>query len=443
MTLDLFHSKTHEINTLKPTAEGFVHAISTGKDPYFIIQPLDFTREYLQVSMKVENIKASDFDYLHAKLYFLEEGMSHFQESHSLTEAIQGIDRYCTYRFKCLPFQTGRIVGLRFDPINCPAELTIKKIELRRYRAEQGDSDEAKVKDFNLLLLSYYSRSGSTLLMKMLTRHPGITGYAKGTHDPHMIKYFARFYYMIRNSHMYTNDHSHGPMLERLERLADHYSDESILPKPLGFSQDMDIELFEEHYSRFLAGYIPHLIDNMDTPHVSTAKYYIEKHMDGRSFELLKTILALFPSCKVLMLFRDPRDVYISYNAFSTRESIIEMKGSREAKIDQIMYHYAKRLELRAAYKSITHTVRYEDIILNPIQSIRKILHFLNLETDDNVIENLLKPLEGTDFQAQRHITAGTPMDSIGRWKTEMPESDKAYFERYSGIMEKLSYSYD
>ncbi|MGH8559964.1 MAG: sulfotransferase family protein [Methylococcales bacterium] len=441
MKFDLSESTTHQIINIRNIPGGILYAESAGNEPYFLINSGDFTRYYIHVSMKIENAKVPDTEYLHCKLYFREKGMTRFDEAHSLSEAIKGIGEFYIYRFKCLPFQLKEISEIRFDPINCRADITIDEFTLRSYREDSDEVLTTEANKLDLLLLSYYSRSGSTLLMKMLTKHPAITGYTKGTHDSHIIKYFTRFYYMIKTSHIYINDHSRGSMIHRLNLLADHYSPESVLPKPLEFSQHINLSIFREHYSNFLGGYLPHLVRNLDMPDPLTAKYYVEKHMDGKSFGLLKAMFELFPRGKIIMLFRDPRDVYMSYLSFGQREHIIRMKGKIEAKIKKIMVHYSKRLELYEEYKDITHIVRYEDLLMTPNKTIQNILAFLSLEVDGEVIKDMLEPLYGNDLQAKRHITADSVNESVGRWKFEMSESEKTFFRSFNGIINRLGYT--
>lgn len=440
MELDLLKAVFYQVTNIRRLSDGNLYGESTGNDPYFVIECGTFTQCYIYVSMKLDNIQSPDKTYLYCKLYFLEHGMSIFDEEHSLSEPIKSIGEFQIYRFKCLPFQLKKITGIRFDPINCKSDIIINEFSLRSYREEDGYFDQNDRYGLDFLILSYYSRSGSTLLMKILTAHPGITGYTKGTHDAHILKYFTRFYYMIKTSHIYTADQSQGSMIRRLELLADHYSPESVLPKPFEFPQQMNINTFRKYYTEFLSSYLPRLVHNMDMPHQDCAVYYLEKHMDGNSFGLLKAMFELLPRSKMIMLFRDPRDVYSSYLSFSEKENIIKMNGNTEITIKRIMEHYIRRQELLQEFKYVTHMVRYEDLVLAPTEAVCNILKFLGLEHNTNSISDMIKPIKINDLQAKRHITSSSAKESIGRWKGELSDSEKSCFIQYNNIIERLGY---
>ena len=78
--------------------------------------------------------------------------------------------------------------------------------------------------------------------------------------------------------------------------------------------------------------YLPFLLEDVDAPNRKSPKFYIEKHMDGAHFGFTRSILELFPESKILMLFRDPRDVFLSFEAFSKKEKIIPLDGSDQEK---------------------------------------------------------------------------------------------------------------
>ncbi|MFD0894557.1 sulfotransferase [Luteolibacter ambystomatis] len=115
--------------------------------------------------------------------------------------------------------------------------------------------------------------------------------------------------------------------------------------------------------------------------------------------------LRLFPESRVLMPLRDPRDAVISY--FLT---LVPMAPDSAASVDlgetcrfyaDTMRHW---LHLEAILPHPTLRVRYEDLIVQPEQTIREVTSFLGLPWSPDLIA-------GESFHA----------DSIGRWKLYEP----------------------
>ena len=432
----------HRFQLDKPEldANGVIKCTSQGNSPYWLLDGLDLENEYIHVRLKV----APDLDdpgaYYYCKLYFLEDGQNEFDEAHSLTLPIQRFGEFDDYNFKCLIFQQRKIVAVRFHPFSHSGRIEIKDLAFRPY-AQQPRPELAKLSGkIKPLLLSFFSRSGSTLVMKILARHPEVTAYTRGTHEAHFIRYFSSLYDMIKTSHIYYGNGSDGTLMNRLEVLSRHYKPDCVLPKPVEFSQCLDLGIFRSYYARFLTDFLPEMLADMDVPGLQSAKYYIEKHMDGTPFDWTRSMLELFPDMKIVMLFRDPRDVLMSFEAFSKREPINKLQGDHSQQIENIMKHYAGRLSLHHGYQDRVFILRYEDLLQKPDDVLVPMLEFLELESRKNTVEKMLQPLQDRDLQARRHVTAGSKAKSVGRWRQDMPEAAKKQFEAHAAIITELGY---
>jgi hypothetical protein len=171
-----------------------------------------------------------------------------------------------------------------------------------------------------------------------------------------------------------------------------------------------------------------------------SAQYYVEKFLDGRTFGMFRAMLELLPDSKVLMLFRDPRDVYLSLAAFSKKEKIISLDGDSETKIESTMNHYKMRLKLSEEYPDKIHIIKYEDLIADSQRTIEDFVKFLSISDDASIINNMITVMQDKDLQSSRHITAGSRKKSMYRWKAELQEADSVEFGKYKNIFEKLGY---
>ena len=438
---NLLECHSFQLNGIVLDASGVINAFSSGNSPYWLLEGLDLEKQYFHVRLKVMPEKDDLGAYYYCKMYFLEEGQKEFDEAHSLTLPIVRFGGFDDYNFKCLAFQLQKIVAVRFHPFSHCGQIEIEVLEFRPY-AQQPRPELASLSGrINPLLLSVFSRSGSTLAMKILTRHPEITGYTRDTHEAHFIRYFSGLYDMIKASHIYSGDHSDGTLLKRLEVLSQHYRPDSVLPKPVVFSQYLDLGVFRSYYSRFLTDFLPEMLADMEVPGLQSAKYYIEKYMDGVPFDWTRSMLELFPDMKIVMLFRDPRDVLISFEAFRKREPINVLEGNDLAEqVEGIMQNYVGRMKLFDEFQDRVFIFRYEDLIQTPEEVLVSMLDFLGLDAGKEALNKMLQPLQVRDLQSRLHITTGSKTNSVGRWRQEMPSAVSNLFTPHAEVIDRLGY---
>ena len=80
----------------------------------------------------------------------------------------------------------------------------------------------------------------------------------------------------------------------------------------------------------------------------------------------------------------------------------------------------------------ISRLVRYEDLVLEPEQTLGRICALLELEAG---------PAEQREAEAatfQRHGTSGSPQESIGRWRNELTEEERELCETAFGDFLKI-----
>ena len=437
----LLECYSHQLDRLALDANGTLTGNSVGKSPYWLLDGLELEKQYFHVRLKVFPEKDNPGAYYYCKLYFLEEGQEKFDEAHSLTLPIVRFGEFDDYNFKCLVFQQQKIVALRFHPFSHCGQIVIEELEFRPYACQPRPDLASLSGKINPLLLSFFPRSGSTLAMKVLVRHPEITGYTRGTHEAHFIRYFSSLYDMIKASHIYSGDHSDGTLLKRLDVLSQHYRPDCVLPKPVEFSQYLDLGVFRSYYSKFLTDFLPEMLADMEVPGLQSAKYYIEKDMDGVPFGWTRSMLELFPDLKIVMLFRDPRDVLISFEAFRKRERVNVLKGDLARQVENIMHHYAGRLTLHDEFQDRVFMLRYEDLMQKPEEVLVPMLDFLGLDNGEDTLERMLQPLQDRDLQSRRHITAGGKGKSVGRWRRDPQAAAGKLFAAHAGIIARLGYT--
>ncbi len=433
----LLKARTHRLHDRHLDDAGNMHVRIGAKGAYFHLPRASLDRQFLRVQMKVTPRGPAPKACV-SRLYYRTESMKGFDHSHCLVLDVPDFDEFHTYTFQCIPFQQHRITGLRFHPVNVEADVTLRDVRLCDYEP-LGASDQPKSEGaLEPVFLSYYSRTGSTLAMKVLTRHPEITGHTAGTYDANIIKYFTKLYFMFGRSHIPHGRAHRNVMLDRYSRYIRHYQPEFALPMPFEFNRDMHLEPFRQHYSRFLSNYLPQLLSDIGAPHLDTAKVYVEKQMDAGA--LLQSMLELFSRARVLAAFRDPRDVLLSLGAFEKQKQTLVKHTAIRKRIDEIMSHFARRLDMIDADPTRAILFRYEDLLTQPTETIGSIVRFLGLDDAPDLIDHMAQALDRRDLQADRHMTATDVTQTIGRWRQQLSPRWVRAFHPYRRTFERLGY---
>lgn len=132
------------------------------------------------------------------------------------------------------------------------------------------------------------------------------------------------------------------------------------------------------------------------------------------SVQHLKRNFQMFPSSKIIIITRDPRDVAAS--AFK----------SWKRPVRQTIYDWNVAAKTIAEFEMFTppdryFLLRYEDLISNRVETVRKCLHFLGFAEDGypwHVLDKL--PVFGSSEEGNTwQVKAANPsFRSVGRWKT-------------------------
>jgi hypothetical protein len=273
------------------------------------------------------------------------------------------------------------------------------------------------------LLVDYFTRDGSTLMMRLLATSPQI---AVGGGYPYEHKYFA---YLFRWAHLIDRTDWPGRIwnanglatLTQEQQMpmmgAPPWSPRELLEDATTGDEfgDHAFRAVWEEFSRRASEETRKRSKRPD----ADVSYYAEKHLST-----WKVDLGRYPDLRVLAVLRDPRDTYVSIASFTTkreragaRRSMGRQPGeSKEAWLERHLARQRDRLQwIRKAMDEGTMPVfRYEDLVLNLEGEARRLEEILRIELDPAAV------LADQRMRAN-HVSAATPEDSIGRWRREMP----------------------
>jgi hypothetical protein len=269
------------------------------------------------------------------------------------------------------------------------------------------------------ILLDYYSRDGSTLMMRLLASSPQI---AVGGSYPFEQKHFA---YLWRWSRLLTRTEwdpdewaprDLGSILQ--ER------DSALLGPPPwrrrelidGVDRDepsISDRCFEFAWREFsrratAATRVAHRDPEADV------RYYAEKHLNSWLLDRRE-----LPPLRLLVLLREPRDTYASLLAF--REAAKAELGQRHATdegdyLRQFVDRQRDRLRWIAGLQTGADTaiVRYEELVRDLPGVARRLEGWLSVDLDAEAVADERR-------MGWVHRTAPSTEESIGRWRRDLP----------------------
>jgi Sulfotransferase family len=281
------------------------------------------------------------------------------------------------------------------------------------------------------LLVSSTGRSGSTLLMQHLARHPAIVVADRYPFEIKLISYYARAYeIMVAGA---DREKSSNPDTI----VADPYFiGFNPYNRPGFYSIAKDRGMMEEFFEttvpqtfiatfgQLLSGYYGGLKADQGK---SGARYFAEKINPDATARSGSRLLC--GDARELLLIRDPRDILCSAKAF--------WKADPDSAAAGIARSLEQLQAIHDAGAADTMLIRYEDLILRSDETLAEIHKFLDLGSASD-------PGDAASGQSlfARHGTSATPASSIGRWKVDLTKDEIAACQRtFAPILERFGYT--
>lgn len=244
----------------------------------------------------------------------------------------------------------------------------------------------ADTEDSPLFLLGF-PRSGTTLLDRMLSAHPGVVS------------------------------------IEEQETLVDAHRDFVVAEDGLARLSEID----ERSRSGYAAAYRRRVADAAGRG----APVILDKLPLHSIF--LPVIATLFPAARIIMVVRDPRDVCLScfmqrfeLNTAMAHFLDLELTAEYYRSVMELALDSLERFPIR--YRQ----VRYEDLVSGPEPILRDLLSFMDLDWDGRVLDYLSRvPGSHIDTPSYRQVSRPLYQTSVGRWRR--------YAEQLAPVMEILA----
>jgi sulfotransferase family protein len=293
------------------------------------------------------------------------------------------------------------------------------------------------------LMLTSLGRSGSTWMMRVLSEHPEIVAHRWFPYELRTARYWMHMLKVLSEP----QDPYQSAEANSFQSNKSWVGHNPFYPESMSATAGL-AEWFGRAYVEELAAFCQRSVEECYRRIAASqgqtgAAYFAEKH---RPDYLPWLVWELYPRAKEVFLVRDFRDVVSSMMAFNARHGRIVLgdprvrsheefaRSLREQAVRRLSESWSKR-------KDRAHLIRYEDLIRQPVETLRDVLDYLGLDHDDATIEGTLARAGANNLDMQQHVTSGDVEASIGRWRRSLdPGLQEACREIFGEALEKFGY---
>jgi Sulfotransferase family len=274
---------------------------------------------------------------------------------------------------------------------------------------------------FRALLVTSLGRTGTTLLMNVLSAHPAIVAYRIHPYEIFPARYWLHLLRVLAEPADHANSSHPSHFAQDIQRIGHHPFNQP----PITEHPDLG-EFFGRSYVERLARFSLESIDGFyealsRVEGKPDAQFYAEKFQPDH---LPRIARELDPRTKELILVRDFRDLICSVFAFNKKRGTVDF-GREQFSNDEDYVRYiglhARRLA--GAWRSRQETsklVRYEELATRPQETLTELLAYVGVDRSPETVDSLVRAAFD-DPHLDGHRTSGTVEESIGRWQRELP----------------------
>ena len=290
---------------------------------------------------------------------------------------------------------------------------------------------------FQPLLVTTLGRSGSTWLTWLLGKHPELMDYRSFEYEPKAAAYFAEALRALTQPSSYFQvlrgdiDEGEWWLGRRPSYALPWYSADPAVDDWLGSS-------YVEDLIAFFSGRIDAVYSQLaEGTGKSEAAYFVEKFPPV--YFAQRMLWEIYPGTKEIFLVRDFRDIACSILAFGDKRSLPWYWNDVPANAEELVRErigdeVGHLLSSWTERSSDAFLLRYEDLVLNPEESLRALFAYLGVDGSAQMIDRLIKSAANLDPRLRsHHMTSASPRGSVGRWQTDLDPSLKQVCEEAFG----------
>jgi hypothetical protein len=291
------------------------------------------------------------------------------------------------------------------------------RLPLARLRGRRRRLPASGGEEIQPLMVNTIGRSGSTLLVTLLSSHPEVVAFSPFVKDARVSTYWAN-------------------ILQDLSEPSSFLApfDPPDLERPHWWLAAEGGELGEPEIERWLGGDAVDALAGLSRSRIEAfyrhlagdarPHFFVEKYLPH---QLVPDLLAeMYPGAREVILVRDFRDMLCSIIAFNRKrgwDAFGRTEGGDDAEyVRGALRQSATRLSERLrGEESRALLVRYEDLVLDPEPALAALFEQLGLASDPALVAETVRRAEESTAAMDHHRTSSDPAASIGRWREDLP----------------------
>ena len=294
------------------------------------------------------------------------------------------------------------------------------------------------------LMLTTIGRAGTTWTMRLLSEHPRVAVHRWHPYELRTARYWLHMVKVLSEP----RDPEQSGHADRFQNERSWVGHNPFYPEPVTTVPGMR-QWFGRTYVENLTAFNQSNIEECyrliaDAQGQDNPLYFAEKH---RPDNLPWFVWELYPKAKEIFLVRDFRDVISSMLAFNVKQGRRAF-GPEHITSDEEFARFMRGGTVRRLATSWTqrqgraHLIRYEDLMGDPLTTLRGILAYLELEDDEPTMRGMIDRATEENPEMRRHLTSSDVTASMGRWRTSLtPEVQAVSNEVFADVLEQFGYA--
>jgi hypothetical protein len=274
---------------------------------------------------------------------------------------------------------------------------------------------------FRALLATSLGRTGTTLLMNLLSAHPAIVSYRIHPYEIFPARYWLHLLRVLAEPADHVNSSHPSSFAQDFDRIGHNPFNQAPItdhPELAEFFGRAEVERLARFSLESIDGFYDALSRAEEKPE---ALFYAEKFQPDH---LPRIARELDPRAKEVILVRDFRDLICSALAFNAKRGTVdfgrELVSSDEDYVRYIGLHARRLVQAWQSRQATSHLVRYEELATRPHETLGGLLAYVGVDGGAEMIDRLVRvAFENPDLD--QHRTTASIEESIGRWRRELP----------------------
>jgi hypothetical protein len=290
------------------------------------------------------------------------------------------------------------------------------RLPLARLRGRRRRLPASEEGEIQPLMVNTIGRSGSTLLVTLLSSHPEVVAFSPFIKDARVSTYRTNVLQDLSEPGSYLAPFDppdldapqwwlHGGVELGEDEVEQWLGSESVAS--LAGLCRAQIEAFYRH----LAG-------------SSRRRFFVEKFLPH---QVVPDLLGeIYPGAREVILVRDFRDILCSVIAFNRKrgwDAFGRSEGGDDAEYVRTTLRESGVILSERLRRATTRPqlVRYEDLVLDPEPTLTELFGQLGLDRDPELVSETVRRAQESTASMDHHRTTSDPAASIGRWRTDLP----------------------